>query len=351
GYDVQGNRTRLATTIGGVEYATTYTFDALNRLDTVTDAAGRSYVHTYDANGNRESLSHPNGVATSYEFDALNRLKSLDTKRGAYTIQGYAVTLGATGNRTRIDEADGTFREYTYDDLYRLTGETVTKAGAVQYAGGFTYDAVGNRLSQTKNGVLTSSSFDERDRLLTEGSTTYDWDDEGNLGSKTGADGATYEWDFDHRLVKVQKHDGTVIEHTYDADGVRVQTKTTKAGLTTVQNYLVDTAGALSHVVAETDEAGALKALYVRGDDLLAVIRASGTKCVHARWAREHPQAHRRERGGHRQLHLQRLWRTAGARRLRPAAVHVRWGGLGGRLRALLQPGAVARRGDGAVCE
>ncbi|HEY3452285.1 MAG TPA: hypothetical protein VGK67_38425, partial [Myxococcales bacterium] len=104
-------------------------------------------------------------------------------------IQGYAFTLGPTGNRTRIDEADGTFREYTYDDIYRLTGETVTKAGVVQYSGGFTYDAVGNRLSQTKNGVLTSSSYDERDRLQSEGSTTYGWDDEGNLGSKTGSDG------------------------------------------------------------------------------------------------------------------------------------------------------------------
>ncbi|MGC4116149.1 MAG: PKD domain-containing protein [Myxococcales bacterium] len=282
GYDAQGNHARLAATIGGLEYATTYSFDALNRLDTVTDAAGRSYVHGYDANGNRESLSHPNGVATGYGYDALNRLKSLDTKLGAYTIQGYAFTLGPTGNRTRIDEADGTFREFTYDDLYRLTGETATKAGAVQYAGGFAYDAVGNRLSQTKNGVLTSSSYDERDRLLSEGSATYGWDDEGNLGTKTGADGATYEWDFDHRLKKVTKADRTVVEHTYDADGVRVQTKTTKAGVTTVQNYLVDTSGALSHAVAETDEAGALKALYVRGDDLLAVIRASGTKYVHA---------------------------------------------------------------------
>jgi RHS repeat-associated protein len=194
----------------------------------------------------------------------------------------YTVATVADGDRTRIDEAGGAFREYTYDDLYRLTGETVTKAAAVQYAGGFTYDAVGNRLSQTKNGVLTSSSYDERDRLLSEGVTTYGWDDEGNLGTKTGADGAVYDWDFDHRLKKVTKADGAVVEHLFDADGVRVQTKTTKAGASSVQNYLVDTSGALSHVVAETDEAGALKALYVRGDDLQAVIRASGTRYVHA---------------------------------------------------------------------
>jgi RHS repeat-associated protein len=43
-----------------------------------------------------------------------------------------------------------------------------------------------------------------------------------------------------------------------------------------VTDYLVDTSGSLSHVVAETDPTAAtptLKALYIRGDDLLAVMR------------------------------------------------------------------------------
>jgi RHS repeat-associated protein len=49
-----------------------------------------------------------------------------------------------------------------------------------------------------------------------------------------------------------------------------------------VTNYLVDTSGSLSHVVAETDGAGNLLAEYVRGDELLAVIRpAAETRFVH----------------------------------------------------------------------
>ena len=59
-----------------------------------------------------------------------------------------------------------------------------------------------------------------------------------------------------------------------------MQTKVTPAGGGTpaVTNYLVDTTGSLSQVVAETDGAGALKALYVRADnELLAVLRPTGT--------------------------------------------------------------------------
>ena len=55
--------------------------------------------------------------------------------------------------------------------------------------------------------------------------------------------------------MRVTKTDGTVVEHAYDADGNRVQTKTTPPGrsATTTTDYLVDTSGSLSHVVAEID--------------------------------------------------------------------------------------------------
>jgi len=84
--------------------------------------------------------------------------------------------------------------------------------------------------------------------------------------------------------------DGTLVDHLYDADGNRVQTKVTPAGggTATTANYLVDTTGNLSQVVAESDGTGALTAIYVRAnDELLAVLRPTGTttwatRCVHA---------------------------------------------------------------------
>jgi RHS repeat-associated protein len=90
-------------------------------------------------------------------------------------------------------------------------------------------------------------------------------------------------WDFENRLTRVQKVDGTVIQHVYDPDGNRVQTTTTPPGQPPqVVNYLVDTSGSLSQVVAESNAAGQLTAYYVRGDDLLSVIRGTGTRFYHA---------------------------------------------------------------------
>jgi len=283
GYDAQGNRTSLAALVAGTTLTTTYTYDALNRLATVADPAGRVYTHTYDLNGNRESLSYPNGIVTTYAYDRLNRLTNLVTQRvTGGTIQSYAYTLGLAGNRTRIEELDGTVRAYTYDELYRLTGETVT--GGLAYADTFTYDPVGNRLTQIKTVTSTmpiNYTYDARDRLLTENATNYTWDENGNLVTKSGE--ATYFWDFENRLIRVELANGTVVSHTYDADGNRVQTRTALAsGTVTATNYLVDTSGALSQVVAETDDSGNTTAYYVRGDDLLAVMRGSQTRFYHA---------------------------------------------------------------------
>jgi RHS repeat-associated protein len=225
-------------------------------------------------------------------YDTLNRLTALDTTHPASsrTIQSYALTLGPAGNRTRIAEHDGSVRSYAYDEVYRLTGEKVTVDGLADYEKLFTYDGAGNRVAQATTGGGAAGSptapgsiaygYDSRDRLLTEtlgtsAPTAYTYDDNGNLVTKAGA--VAYAWDTENRLVKVTKADGTVAEHAYDADGNRVQTKVTPAtGPPTVTNYLLDTSARLSQVVAETDGAGTLQAAYIRGSDLLAVMRPDG---------------------------------------------------------------------------
>ena len=192
--------------------------------------------------------------------------------------------MGPAGNRTQIDEADGTARAYGSDNLYRLTLETVTDAlSTLVYEKSFVYDDVGNRETQTTTGLGAGTigyTYDTRDRLLNENGTTFGYDDNGNLMSKAGE--ATYTWDFEDRLIRVDKIDGTVVDHGYDTDGVRVRTTTTPSGQPSViTDFLVDTSGSLSHVVAES-EVGVFRAYYVRGDDLLSVIRPTEQRYVHA---------------------------------------------------------------------
>lgn len=194
----------------------------------MTDPNGLVTGYGYDANGNRASLTYPNDTETTYTYDNLNRLENLKTMGSSGIIQSYQYTLGPVGNRTKIEEADGTVREYDYDDLYRLTEEKVSDPTDLVYQKSFLYDDVGNRLNQTTTGLGASAldyGYDNRDWLLTENSTGYGWDYDGNLTSKPGE--AEYFWDFENRLVRVLKTDSTVVTHEYDADGNRVRTEAT----------------------------------------------------------------------------------------------------------------------------
>ena len=77
------------------------------------------------------------------------------------------------------------------------------------------------------------------------------------------------EWDYDDRLVRVVKADGTVVQNVYDMDGVLVRTTVTPAaGAAVTTNYLADTTGGLSHVVAEI-RGGNLQKTYVRAGNML----------------------------------------------------------------------------------
>ncbi|MBN2443623.1 MAG: hypothetical protein JXJ04_19845 [Spirochaetales bacterium] len=288
-YDLNGNRISLTTTIDNIKLSTTYTYDTLNRMSSVTDPLGHQYIYDYDKNGNQAYISYPNNTRTDYQYDNLNHLIRIETKNtlAAANIQQYDFILGPTGNRSQIIENQGTQAErtlqYTYNDLYQLTGERVNdNNNALIYEKTFTYDTVGNRLQQSTirganapTGITQGDiiyNYDARDRLLLEGSLNYSWDENGNLLSRIGD--STYTWDYENRLISVENIDGTLIEYSYDTQNNRLQTRTTLPGqVTETVNYLIDTSGGLSHVVAEVDDNNNLLAYYVRGNSLLSVLR------------------------------------------------------------------------------
>lgn len=67
GYDARGNRTSTATTTGTTTTSSTATFDAANRLTTLTAPSGATTTYTYDAGGLRTSAVTTDGSATSTE--------------------------------------------------------------------------------------------------------------------------------------------------------------------------------------------------------------------------------------------------------------------------------------------
>ncbi|MBI3241766.1 MAG: N-acetylmuramoyl-L-alanine amidase [Chloroflexi bacterium] len=169
-YDPVGNRTSLTYPDGR---KVTYDYDGTNFVKRVTDPEGNIFDVTRDATHNATKVQNPNDTVARYDFDAAERLVSVQNHRNSgEVISTFAYTLDAVGNRTRTAAQYGSGQpsqvttDYGYDPLYRLIHSEDSQGHFTDY----TFDAVGNRLSQTTNfDPVTGLKND----VLT---TTYDYD-------------------------------------------------------------------------------------------------------------------------------------------------------------------------------
>ena len=84
--------------------------------------------------------------------------------------------------------------QFSYDNIYELTQAVVN--GTV--AEGYTYDAVGNRLTSAGP---TSYNYNASNELISKSAAAFTYDNNGNTTSKTTSAGTTkYTWDFENRL-------------------------------------------------------------------------------------------------------------------------------------------------------
>src|SRR5262245_25858020 len=89
-YDRAGNRTSVTIPAG----TTTYTFDDLNRLDTVTDPDLGVTRYTYDPIGNLVRTERPNGTVETRDYDAVGHLLSIEDRGpGGSIIESFHYTL------------------------------------------------------------------------------------------------------------------------------------------------------------------------------------------------------------------------------------------------------------------
>ncbi|MCP3973137.1 MAG: RHS repeat-associated core domain-containing protein, partial [bacterium] len=113
---------------------------------------------------------------------------------------------------------------------------------------------------------VVAYQYDECDRLIAEGSEASTWDANGNLQTRGGR---SYYWDVENRLRRVMEGTEILAEADYDADGELVRLSEPIDGVLESTTFLVDTAGLLSHAVAEIDDQGAAQSLYTRAGNLL----------------------------------------------------------------------------------
>ncbi|MCV2885510.1 putative Ig domain-containing protein [Aestuariibacter sp. AA17] len=268
GYDAAGNKTNMTTTyVNGDVRSETYSYDALNRLISVTDNAQQTTTFAYDAVGNQTHIYYANGLTSVTAYDALNRPTSVTTiDADENVLTSYTYTLDNTGRRTSIVEHTGRQSTFTYDDVYRLTAETITDAFNGDYNATYTYDNVGNRTSSLINGVSTTYTYDDNDRLLSEGDNRYTYDAQGNLTEQTdGAITKTYTYNTNQRLMQFSDSIRTV-EFEYNVDAIRVAKSID--GVNT--DYIVDSNQAYQQVIAEQDASNSILKEYLYGNDLIS---------------------------------------------------------------------------------
>ena len=265
-YDLFGNR--IKTIYGGTNRELVSTYDAHNRLETLTES-GRTTTYLYDRCGNVIEKKLPNGDVTRTTYDGLNRKVTIATGNGINPLQHFLYMYDAIGNVARIDE---TYRDAalnrviknTYDKTHRLVKEAIAGAEATETV--YAYDAANNRTVRTIDGVPTLYEYNELNQIvgITEaaGVASIAYDADGNRTSRTkGGDVTAYTYDFENRLVTVTEPSKT---HSYTYDS-RTRRVVRQEGIESSRVVFSDGTSYAEYAAGSSQGAPAVE--YMRGSD------------------------------------------------------------------------------------
>lgn len=203
-------------------------YDAIGRVCAIgasgsTCTAGTRYLNspTYNAAGEALSVTFGNSVQGAFTYNDHLQLATLRYFKGTSEILnlGYDYTTGVPGNNGQIQKMhyyttpgveDQTKSEnFTYDILRRLsaaqTGVVNSTSGAKTWSLQWTYDRLGNRLTQTMVGgdptlPVSQPNFtiDPATNRITNSGYTYD-----AAGNMTHDANAAYAYDGANRMINI----------------------------------------------------------------------------------------------------------------------------------------------------
>ena len=261
-------------------------FDALGNPQTVTDPNGNSTTYTYDTSGRvstvkapgdtnatqyfyvaggcgqscggANKIDHitlPEGNTIWYTYDSMGKLSSI--KDSLNNTINY--TYDSEGNKLteQIKDSGGSLQKtlsYQYDALNRLT-KTINPDNAFSQ---YTYDALGNRkTAKDTNGGTTAYNYDALSRLVSviqpgTVTTQYGYSTNNNLTSVTDANNntTTYKYDDKGRVYQVISPDTGTTTYSYDPAGNMIS-KTDAKGVTI--SYVYDALNRLTKIDFPTD--------------------------------------------------------------------------------------------------
>ncbi|MEM6469657.1 MAG: DUF6531 domain-containing protein [Planctomycetota bacterium] len=291
-YDTVGRQTFASMeAVGQSEVIAQFSYDVANRMTGLS----RSIVPSGG------SLSQP-GPETIYSFDAATQLTSIDHQVSSVSIARYDYDFDLDSRITEVTSPDG-ISLYSYDRTDQLTSATHDFMPDESYQ----FDDRGNRTG-------TDFVVDSDNRLTSDPSFDFEYDDEGNLLSRTERSTGTvtrFVYDYRNRITSASIEDvaGNItyradyrfdpfdrrVEIVEDVDGDGNQPATTTHFVYDGTRLLVeqDASGAVmtqylhgpmtNQIVAAQDGAGTV--VWALPDHLRSIrdwVDGSGTSVVHS---------------------------------------------------------------------
>lgn len=170
-YDQDGNRIELFDGTG----TSTFTYDSLNRMTSVTDGAGATVGYEYDQAGNLTKLTYPNGLSVTRAFDPAGNLTSVTDWLGHTTDFSY----DADTNLSEESYGNGVTAQLGYDNADRLTS-IADSHGPTQLASfSYTRDPLGQVTGEVEeNGETATTNYSRNslDQLTAANEAPYGYD-------------------------------------------------------------------------------------------------------------------------------------------------------------------------------
>ena len=260
-YNANGQRTSMRDS---TNFVTNYTYDAVGRLSTLTNGSGATIVsYTYDANGRLATKALGNGTSTSLAYDANGQPISVINYSPSHAVLSeYDYTYDAEGHPVTMKAPTGNLT-YGYDLDGQLNAVN-TPSAAIQYS----YDPSGNRSGVTTNGSLSAYEANNLNEYNSANGVNYLYDADGNL---TSGNGWTYTYNDENMLLTMVN---VTDNWSFQYDGLGFRVGSIHNGHQT--RYLIDPAG-YGNVQAELDGTGAVTAHYTYGLDLTSTVDATGS--------------------------------------------------------------------------
>ena len=235
-------------TLEGQSYQTALDYDARSQLTQMLYPSGRTVDYSYTDRRQLNTVTWQGGQIQDRSYDAGGRLTSVDRanvdETRSYDLANRLTSINnpGVGKLDYAWDANGNKLSETWDGVMAPWSFTTEKTGATQYVDGYDEEdrfrrfnrggqnqdvyldrtAIGNIFDIDTNGTNVPRSFGLAHELNSVGTSVQVFDAKGNVTNTHS--GQSLTWDYDNKLATSQGSGGSAsVSYAYDALGRRVK--------------------------------------------------------------------------------------------------------------------------------